>query len=1073
MRFAAEEGTETRVDRHRLMRLKMNRVSIARFPRLMLSLLLLLTVAPTFVSSPEVAFAAVTTANLNCVDFVDASTGYAAGAAGTIIKTTNGGVTWIVVRSGDTIDFRGISFINATQGYAVSLYGQVYYTADGGSSWEPGSADLAGELYAVERFYDTEFFAVRSGVAVGTAQDSPPLVFRDYPMGPNNWYLELSAGTYEPPAELPPYPKLGLGEFYGVEYTSATRGWAVGHDRYLGANKPVIWDYDSTRVGNDWLPQTVATGVGALYDASFASTTAGLAVGSGGKVYRTTNAGGTWTAGTVSPVTDLLGVEYAAVGGQGWAVGASGRIFRTPDGGATWAQLVSPTASYLEDIEYLGGSTAVAVGRSGAIVRTTNGTDWTIPTNPAAPQITSLTSASHPAGTWVSDTSVDLAWLANGEPVGYAAVLDQSPTTNPTVQTTTLNTATLNATGSGTWYAHVRAIDALGQWGNTAHLEIRVDVTNPVPSFSPEPTGYEGSASVPLSATDSHSGVASVSYSIDGGPVTTTASPTNVVVSTPGTYEVAYSAEDNAGNATPDQFADVTVIAVSPSAPVVNTLTSSSHAAGTWVSDTTVDLAWTATGTDIAGYAAVLDQSPTTVPSAVTTTLQSATLTASGSGTWYAHVRAIDSSDQWSITKHLEVRVDVTPPATTFSPNPAGYSGSASVPLSATDSHSGVATVSYSIDGGPVTTTTSPTNVVISTPGTYDVTYSGEDNVGNVTGEQTKSVVVNAVPVAPDSVAVEGATRYDTAIAAAELNFTEPMAAGPDGHRWVVVASGTNWPDALAASGLAGALQGPLLLTKPTVLSSAVKTYIQSLDADRIAIVGGTAAVSSGVANELSTLVGGIANVKRYGGTTRYTTANLIAGITVTASGRPAWDHVAFLATGGNFPDALAAGPLSAAEGRPLYLAHPTAGVSDATIAAMKSAEVQRVIVLGGPSVVSQASIDKIKAAGITIGAADRWYGSDRYDTARVVAENSLSAGLTASAAGLATGEDFPDALAGGVSQGLSGSVLVLTKSASLSPAASTFLNDNASEIGEVRFFGGLAALSSSVRTAAITAATP
>ena len=139
----------------------------------------------------------------------------------------------------------------------------------------------------------------------------------------------------------------------------------------------------------------------------------------------------------------------------------------------------------------------------------------------------------------------------------------------------------------------------------------------------------------------------------------------------------------------------------------------------------------------------------------------------------------------------------------------------------------------------------------------------------------------------------------------------------------------------------------------------------------------------------------------------------------------------------------------------------------------MLAAGVQRVIVLGGPSVVSQATIDRIRAAGITIGASDRWYGSDRYDTARVVAEKSLSAGLTAESTGLATGQDFPDALAGGVSQGLSGSVLVLTKSAVLSPAASTFLDANATSIDEVRFFGGTAALSSAVRSAAIKAATP
>ena len=728
----------------------------ARLPRFALVLLLVLTVLPGLVGSPSTASAAVTTANLYCLDFVDASTGYAAGAGGTVIKTTNGGLTWTLVRSGDSLEFRGISFVSATVGYVVSLDGQVYQTADGGGSWTSRSSDLAGPLYAVEKFYDTEFFSASEGVAVGTSQDSPPLVFHTYTSGGGTWSWELSAGTYEPPAELPSWPKLGLGEFYGVEYPTTSRAWAVGHDRYLGANKPVIWDWDAARTGTKWRAQTV-TGVGPLYDVSFASTTAGLAVGSAGKVYRTTNAGVTWTAGVVSPATDLSGVEYGSAG-EAWAVGASGRIFRTSDSGANWAMLTSPTAAYLEDIEYLGGTTAVAVGRSGAIVRTTNGTTWAVPTNPAAPQITSLTSPSHAGGVWVSDTSVDLAWTASGTSiVGYGVVLDQSPTTVPSAVTTTQQSATLNASGSGTWYAHVRALDALGQWGTTTHLELRVDVAPPVPSFTPEPTGYEQSASIPLSATDAHSGVASVSYSIDGGTVTTVASPTSVVIASPGTYEVTYFATDIAGNRAADQYASVTVTAVSPTAPEVTGLNSSSHPVpGTWVADASVDLAWTATGTNITGYAVVLDQSPTTIPSAVTTTLQSATVNASGSGVWYAHVRAIDALDQWSLTNHLQVSVDVTPPTTSFAPDPAGYSGTASVPLSAADAHSGVASVSYSIDGGTVVTVPSPANVVISSLGTHSVAYYARDNAGNIAGTQTKTVVVNAVVLAPDSVRRRG-----------------------------------------------------------------------------------------------------------------------------------------------------------------------------------------------------------------------------------------------------------------------------------------------------------------------------
>ncbi len=333
----------------------------------------------------------------------------------------------------------------------------------------------------------------------------------------------------------------------------------------------------------------------------------------------------------------------------------------------------------------------------------------------------------------------------------------------------------------------------------------------------------------------------------------------------------------------------------------------------------------------------------------------------------------------------------------------------------------------------------------------------------------TDGMTWSGAPAPPPAFAVpiEGADRYATAIEACNKAFgTGIMPLGPDGHRTVVIASGQNWPDALAAAGLAGAYEAPLLLARKDALPANVAARIKSLDADRILIVGGTAAVSDAVKAAIDAVVPG---ARRISGATRYETSALVAAETINAPGRSAWDGTAFVATGANFPDALAAGPLAAAKGLPLYLATPAPGtISAATLTAMTTANVGRVHVLGGTAVVSDASVAALKARGIT--PVDRWAGANRYATAAIVAENSLLMGLNAAYPAIATGTNYPDALAGGVMQAASGSVIILTNGTTLSLEAADFLSAKRADVREVRFLGGTRALSSGVRAAAMAA---
>jgi len=352
-------------------------------------------------------------------------------------------------------------------------------------------------------------------------------------------------------------------------------------------------------------------------------------------------------------------------------------------------------------------------------------------------------------------------------------------------------------------------------------------------------------------------------------------------------------------------------------------------------------------------------------------------------------------------------------------------------------------------------------------PGTYEITVVVSD--GYATDSETITVTVNEVADALVVTPISGLSRYDTAIEASKKAFPVGVTATVDGYRNVVVATGKNWPDALGGASLAGALECPILLTDPATLPATVAAEIERLGATRAVVLGGEGAVSPAVYAALDALDG--VSVKRVAGTSRYQTAYDVAEETVRvleAKG-DGYDGTAFVATGRNFPDALGASPIAAAKGWPLYLVDPVAGLTPELQAALSGDSVTDVIALGGTVVVPASVLSDIASA--TGASTERWAGSDRYDTARIVATHGVDdCGLTWDKVALATGANFPDALSGGALQGRDGSVMLLTSSTSLYPGVASTLSANKASIHEVRFLGGTSAISDAVRAAVVTA---
>ncbi|MDP2299159.1 MAG: cell wall-binding repeat-containing protein, partial [Actinomycetota bacterium] len=270
-----------------------------------------------------------------------------------------------------------------------------------------------------------------------------------------------------------------------------------------------------------------------------------------------------------------------------------------------------------------------------------------------------------------------------------------------------------------------------------------------------------------------------------------------------------------------------------------------------------------------------------------------------------------------------------------------------------------------------------------------------------------------------------------------------------------------NWPDALGGSALAGAVGGPLLLTTPGALPTSVRDEIVRLGATKAYVLGGTGAVSATVENALKVLVGG--NVKRLKGDDRYATAQAIAEETIAQLG-PAYTGGVLVATGANFPDATAASPLAAALGRPIVLVNRATGAYHLPTGATSA------LILGGVNVVPGAVEDSLELA-LSDGNVLRKGGANRYETAALVAQAGVDAGMSWNGVGLATGENFPDALAGGAMLGAWNGVMLLTTPTALRAEAYAKISTNKSKIDTLYVIGGDGAVSSAVFTAAKSAA--
>jgi photosystem II stability/assembly factor-like uncharacterized protein len=265
-----------------------------------LCLALLLVATAAWAAAGWTAQSSGTASALSAVACTSPLDGWAVGAAGTILVTSDGGETWAAPTTPvpTTHDLSGVAFADAGHGWAVGAAGTILVTSDGGETWAapttpvPTTHDLAG----------VAFVDACHGWAVGAA----------------GTILTTTNGGATWAAPSAPVPT--THDLSAVAFIDAGHGWTAG------AAGTILATSDG---GATWAAQTAPAGTPDLAGAAFVGAKQGWVVGAGGTVLETLSAG---IPDVTAPVTSTTGLQ--ADGHSGWRNAAQTVTLKRADAGS-------------------------------------------------------------------------------------------------------------------------------------------------------------------------------------------------------------------------------------------------------------------------------------------------------------------------------------------------------------------------------------------------------------------------------------------------------------------------------------------------------------------------------------------------------------------------------------------------------------------------------------------------------------------------------------------------------------------------------------------------------------------
>ena len=278
------------------------------------------------------------TSILNKVSMVDSKTAYVVGEAGKILKTTDGGESWIELSSGTLVTLRDVHAFDANTVVICGSSGVYMKTTDGGETWNTidiGTTERLRRLYFVN---STTGWMVGSGGVIYKTTN-----------GGNDWIEQISTTTIS---------------LYGVHFLDKNNGWVVGNDDIL---------LKTSDGGSTWNQVDIVTGED-LTSIVFKDSQTGWITADDNVLLATTDGGASWVNQNIvlADIGDDLN-DITIIGNTILAVADDHQMIRSEDLGLSWTVLdrrndISPIIGHIEGVDAY-QNTAIAVGVFGVIIK--------------------------------------------------------------------------------------------------------------------------------------------------------------------------------------------------------------------------------------------------------------------------------------------------------------------------------------------------------------------------------------------------------------------------------------------------------------------------------------------------------------------------------------------------------------------------------------------------------------------------------------------------------------------------------------------------------------------------------
>jgi photosystem II stability/assembly factor-like uncharacterized protein len=292
---------------------------------------------------------------LRSVNFVSETEGWAAGANGALLHTTNGGDTWSAVSTGadPTKAFGKVRFLNKNAGFVASpfLAGR---TLNSGANWTVAS--LPTRVSVAVNVSHNDFFP-QVPELFWTCGDGFLSTSSTTTGGMVAIYNVSSTGTLSEAASIVSFASSSL-KYLDMHILDSSGGWVVGASGLIATitlSNPLPVRFQTSGTTQQ---------LNAVQMLNFSS---GWAVGNGGTILKYMG-DGRWISQPSGTTANLRDV-YFLDSNRGWAVGDGGAIVGTTDGGTTWTLEVSGVSADLRSVHAASSNVVFAVGANGTILK--------------------------------------------------------------------------------------------------------------------------------------------------------------------------------------------------------------------------------------------------------------------------------------------------------------------------------------------------------------------------------------------------------------------------------------------------------------------------------------------------------------------------------------------------------------------------------------------------------------------------------------------------------------------------------------------------------------------------------